>query len=78
MVNVYIDESVVEMISAGDAPIHEERLAELITKHADTGGTDGTGRLCMTTDCTAVFDTEVILHCLPAPQREEDSIDRGS
>lgn len=30
VVNVDVDESVVETISAGDAPIHEERLAELI------------------------------------------------
>lgn len=50
MANVNIDESVVETIKAGEAPIHKEGLTELIAKHA---GSDGTGRLYVTTDYAA-------------------------
>ena len=50
VVNIDIDESVVETINAGEAPIHKEGLAELIAKHA---GSDGTGRLYTTADYAA-------------------------
>jgi len=72
VVNVDIDESVVETIAAGDAPIHEEGLNDLIATHA---GPDGTGRLRATTDYEAVLDTDVTFLCLPTPQHDDGSID---
>lgn len=72
VVNIDIDESVVETINAGEAPIHEEGLSELIAEHA---GPDGTGRLQATTDYAAVRDTEVTFLCLPTPQKDDGSID---
>ncbi len=72
VVNIDIDESVVETITAGDAPIHEEGLPDLIATHA---GPDGTGRLRATTDYAAVLDTDVTFLCLPTPQNDDGSID---
>jgi UDPglucose 6-dehydrogenase len=72
VVNIDIDESVVETINAGEAPIHEEGLSELIAEHA---GPDGTGRLRATTDYAAVLDTDVTFLCLPTPQNNDGSID---
>ncbi|RLM60075.1 3-hydroxyacyl-CoA dehydrogenase NAD-binding domain-containing protein, partial [Halorubrum sp. Atlit-26R] len=72
VVNIDIDESVVETINAGEAPIHEEGLLELIAEHA---GPNGTGRLRATTDYAAVCDTEVTFLCLPTPQNDDGSID---
>ncbi|RLM62574.1 UDP-glucose 6-dehydrogenase AglM [Halorubrum sp. Atlit-26R] len=72
VVNIDIDESVVETINDGDAPIHEEGLADLIAEHA---GPEGTGRLRATTDYNAVLDTEVTFLCLPTPQNDDGSID---
>ncbi|TKX72886.1 UDP-glucose/GDP-mannose dehydrogenase family protein, partial [Halorubrum sp. GN11_10-6_MGM] len=72
VVNIDIDESVVETINAGEAPIHEKGLASLIAEHA---GPEGTGRLRATTDYTAVRDTDVTFLCLPTPQNDDGSID---
>jgi UDPglucose 6-dehydrogenase len=72
VVNIDIDEAVVETINAGEAPIHEEGLADLIAEHA---GPEGTGRLRATTDYNAVLDTEVTFLCLPTPQNDDGSID---
>jgi UDPglucose 6-dehydrogenase len=72
VVNVDIDQSIVDAINAGEAPIHEEGLPELVDAHA---GADGTGRLHATTDYDAVLDTEVTFLCLPTPQAEDGSID---
>ncbi|VTT88162.1 UDP-glucose 6-dehydrogenase [Halorubrum sp. DM2] len=72
VVNVDIDESIVETINDGDAPIHEAGLDELIAAHA---GPEGTGRLRATTDYEAVHDTEVTFLCLPTPQNDDGSID---
>ncbi|SFR47257.1 UDP-glucose 6-dehydrogenase AglM [Halorubrum sodomense] len=72
VVNVDIDESVVDAINAGDAPIHEEGLSDLIAEHA---GPNGTGRLRATTDYAAVRDTDVTFLCLPTPQNDDGSID---
>ncbi|MYL15325.1 nucleotide sugar dehydrogenase [Halorubrum terrestre] len=72
VVNVDIDESVVETINAGEAPIHEEGLSELIAEHA---GPNGTGRLRATTDYATVLDTDVTFLCLPTPQNDDGSID---
>ena len=72
VVNVDVDPAVVETINDGEAPIHEDGLAELIAAHA---GADGTGRLRATTDYEAVLDTAVTFLCLPTPQNADGSID---
>ena len=72
VVNVDVDESVVETINDGAAPIHEDGLAELVAAHA---GPEGTGRLRATTDYEAVLDTDVTFLCLPTPQNDDGSID---
>ena len=72
VVNIDVDEDVVAAINAGEAPIHEEGLPELVAEHA---GPDGSGRLQATTDYDAVLDTEMTFLCLPTPQREDGSID---
>jgi len=72
VVNVEIDESVVATINAGESPIHEERLPELVAEHAGDGGT---GRLRATTDYGVVPETDVTFLCLPTPQSADGSID---
>jgi len=72
VVNIDIDEEIVAAINAGEAPIHEPGLQDLITEHA---GSDGTGRLRATTDYDAVLDTDVTFLCLPTPQNDDGSID---
>jgi len=72
VVNVDIDEDVVATINAGEAPLHEDGLPELVTEHADENGTN---RLRATTDYSAVLDTDVTFLCLPTPQNEDGSID---
>ena len=63
-----IDESIVERLNAGDAPIHEPGLADLLAEHAGT-------RLTATTSYDAVRDTDVTFIALPTPSREDGSID---
>jgi UDPglucose 6-dehydrogenase len=63
-----IDESIVERLNAGEAPIHEPGLADLIAEHAGT-------RLTATTSYDAVRDTDVTFIALPTPSREDGSID---
>ena len=72
VVNVDVDESTVETLNAGNPPVHEDGLAELVAAHA---GQNGTGRLRATTDYDAVLDTEVTFLCLPTPSRDDGSID---
>ncbi|GAA0656298.1 UDP-glucose 6-dehydrogenase AglM [Salarchaeum japonicum] len=72
VVNVDIDEEVVTTLNGGNAPIHEEGLPELVSRHA---GPDGTGRLRATTDYEAVLDTDATFLCLPTPQNDDGSID---
>jgi UDPglucose 6-dehydrogenase len=72
VVNIDIDEATVATINAGEAPIHEAGLPELIAAHT---GPEGTGRLRATTDYEAVLDTDVTFLCLPTPQRDDGSID---
>ena len=74
VVNVDVDESIVETINDGAAPIHEPDLDGLLASHA---GPDGTGRLRATTDYDAVLDTEATFLCLPTPARDDGSIDRS-
>jgi len=71
VVNVDIDEDVVDTINAGEVPLHEEGLPELVAAHA---GEDGTGRLEATTDYDAILDTDVTFLCLPTPQNDDGSI----
>jgi UDPglucose 6-dehydrogenase len=72
VINIDIDRDIVDAINAGEAPIHEDGLAELLTKHAGDGGT---GRLRATTEYAEILDTDVTFLCLPTPQDEDGSID---
>jgi len=72
VVNIDIDEDIVETINQGDAPIHEDRLPELVNRHA---GPNGSQRLRATTDYEAILDTAVTFLCLPTPQHADGSID---
>jgi UDPglucose 6-dehydrogenase len=66
--NVDIDREVVEAINAGEAPIHEPGLDELLAEH-------GGDRLRATTDYDAVRDTALTFVALPTPSNEDGSID---
>ena len=72
VVNIDIDDDIVATINAGEPPIHEDGLPDLVASHA---GPDSTGRLRATTDYEAVLDTEVTFLCLPTPQHDDGSID---
>ena len=66
--NVDIDETVVEAINAGEAPIHEPGLDELIAEH-------GGDRLRASTDYANVRDTDVTFLALPTPSQDDGGID---
>gem|GEM_PF-341759 len=68
VINIDIDESIVDSINNGVAPIHEEGLDELVAEH-------GGNHLKATTDYDAVTDTELTFVCLPTPSREDGSVD---
>ncbi|RQG93060.1 UDP-glucose/GDP-mannose dehydrogenase family protein [Natrarchaeobius halalkaliphilus] len=68
VVNVEIDEGIVETINAGEAPIHEEGLAERIEEHAGTS-------LRATTEYADVRETDVTFLCLPTPQADDGSLE---
>jgi len=72
--NIDIDQSIVDTINAGNPPIHEEGLPELIDAHAGENSTD---RLEATADYDAALDTDVTFLCLPTPQAESGAIDRS-
>jgi len=72
VVNVEIDEDIVDTINAGESPIHEDRLPELVSEHA---GETGTGRLRATTNYEEILETDVTFLCLPTPQSADGSID---
>ncbi|MEF8779341.1 MAG: UDP-glucose 6-dehydrogenase AglM [Haloferacaceae archaeon] len=63
-----VDESPVESINAGESPIHEPGLDELIAEHAG-------GNLTATTDYSAVAESDVTFLALPTPSRDDGSID---
>ncbi|KAB1188434.1 MULTISPECIES: UDP-glucose 6-dehydrogenase AglM [Haloferax] len=71
VVNVDIDEDIVRSINAGNAPIHEPGLDELVETHAGD-------RLRATTDYEAVLDTDATFLALPTPSNEDGSIDLGA
>ena len=63
-----VDETVVEAINAGEAPIHEPGLDELVAAH-------GGDRLRATSDYGAILETDLTLLALPTPSDEEGAID---
>jgi UDPglucose 6-dehydrogenase len=65
---VDVDETVVERINRGEAPIHEPGLDDLVAAH---GGTT----LRATTDHAAIADTSVTFLALPTPSNDDGSID---
>jgi UDPglucose 6-dehydrogenase len=66
-----IDTDIVETINAGETPIHEPGLAELVGTHAGD-------RLRATTDHAALRETNVTFLALQTPAREDGSIDLGA
>ena len=68
VINIDIDESIVDSINNGVAPIHEEGLDELVAEH-------GGNHLKATTEYDAVTDTELTFVCLPTPSLEDGSVD---
>jgi UDPglucose 6-dehydrogenase len=68
VVNVDIDESVVDAINRGEAPIHEPGLDALVSTY-------GGGRLRATTDYAAIADTDLTMLALPTPSNEDGSVD---
>ncbi len=66
--NVDIDESVVEAVNAGEAPVHEPGLDELVARY-------GGDRIRATTAYDAVCDTDVTILALPTPSKADGSID---
>ena len=68
VVAIDVDEAVVETINAGEAPIEEPGLADLLAEHA--GET-----LRATTDYGALRDTEATFLALPTPANPDGSID---
>lgn len=69
--NVDIDESIVERINRGEAPIHEPGLDDLVSEY-------GGDRLRATTDYDAVCETDVTFLALPTPSRDDGGIDLGA
>jgi len=63
-----IDEEIVSAINAGEAPIHEPGLDELVATHAGEN-------LTATTDYAAVPETDVTFMALSTPSKPDGSID---
>ncbi|MFC6837737.1 UDP-glucose 6-dehydrogenase AglM [Halomarina ordinaria] len=70
VVAIDIDEDIVERLNAGESPIHEPGLPELIAEHAG-------GRLRATTEHAALAETDLTVLALQTPSREDGSIDLG-
>ncbi|MFD1514570.1 UDP-glucose 6-dehydrogenase AglM [Halomarina rubra] len=68
VVAIDIDADIVERINAGESPIHEPGLPELIEEHAG-------GRLRATTEHAALRDTDLTFVAMQTPSREDGSID---
>jgi len=68
VVNVDVDETVVETVNAGESPIGEPGVGDLLAEHAGD-------RLEATTDYGRVRETEVTLLALPTPSNDDGSID---
>jgi UDPglucose 6-dehydrogenase len=63
-----VDEEVVATVNAGESPVHEPGLGELIAEHAG-------GRLTATTDYADATETDVTFLALPTPANEDGSND---
>ena len=63
-----IDEDIVGAVNAGESPIHEPGLDELVAEH-------GGDRLQATTDYGVVLETDLTMLALPTPSDEDGSID---
>ena len=68
VVNVDIDEAVVAAINAGETPIHEPGLDDLVATH-------GGDRLRATTDYADIRETALTLLALPTPNDADGHID---
>ena len=68
VVNVDVDETVVETVNAGESPIGEPGVGDLLADHAGD-------RLTATTDYGRVRETDVTLLALPTPSNDDGSID---
>jgi UDPglucose 6-dehydrogenase len=68
VVNVDIDESVVAALNAGESPIHEPGLSDLVALY-------GGDRLRATTDYSAIAGTDLTMLALPTPSEADGSID---
>ncbi|MGB9961578.1 UDP-glucose 6-dehydrogenase AglM [Halobacterium sp. MBLA0001] len=68
VVNVDIDQDIVDTINAGQSPIHEPGLDDLLATHGDD-------TLTATTDYEDVLETDVTFLALPTPSKEDGSID---
>ena len=68
VVAIDIDPDIVETVNAGETPIHEPGLDDLIEIHAGN-------RLRATTDHTPIRETDITVLALQTPAREDGSID---
>jgi UDPglucose 6-dehydrogenase len=68
VVNIDVDQSVVDAINAGEAPIHEPDLDALVSAY-------GGGRLRATTDYGELAGTDLTVLALPTPNDEDGRID---
>ncbi len=66
-----IDTDIVDTVNAGETPIHEPGLAELVEAHAGT-------KLTATTDHAVLRETDITFLALQTPAREDGSIDLGA
>ncbi|MBX0325401.1 UDP-glucose/GDP-mannose dehydrogenase family protein [Halomicroarcula sp. F13] len=63
-----VDEAIVDAVNAGESPIHEPGLDDLVADH-------GGDRLRATTDYGVVRETDLTMLALPTPSNEDGSID---
>ena len=68
--NIDIDEDIVESLNAGESPIHEPGLSELVSEHAGD-------RLTATTSYAGLPETDISFLTVQTPSREDGSIDVG-
>ena len=66
--NIDIDQGIVDSINAGESPIHEPGLDELLAAH-------GGDRLRATTEYGAIRETDLTFVALPTPANEDGSND---
>ncbi|MEZ3115646.1 UDP-glucose 6-dehydrogenase AglM [Halobaculum sp. MBLA0147] len=68
VVNVDVDESVVERINAGETPVGEPGVEDLLAEYAGAG-------ITATTEYHRIRETDVTLLALPTPSNDDGSID---